>query len=149
MSREALNSFHIHQKYWGVRGIALLWDHATVTKDGRKIYDAIFKKLSHQTNNCRFLVSINAKTICSYFLFLQGWPTVGWLSGMIWVVVEFDNEFIWLGPIATGASSVKKLAGPHRCLQVGTGGYPSNHHTSPDRLLLCSGEAHKLIPVKK
>lgn len=118
MSREALNSFHIHQKYWGVGGIALLWDHATVTKDGRKIYDAIFKKLSHQTNNCRFLVSINAKTICSYFLFLQGWPTVGWLSGMIWVVVEFDNEFIWLGPIATGASSVKKLAGPHRCLQA-------------------------------
>lgn len=52
--------------------VAILLDHSTVTKDGRKSYVVIFKKLSYQTNNCQFLVSINAKTICSYFFVSSG-----------------------------------------------------------------------------
>lgn len=67
-----------------------------------KLWCDFKKKLSYQTNNCQFLVSINSKIICNNFLFLvslflQGWPAV-------------YNEFIRLGP--------KKLAGPHRYLPV-------------------------------
>lgn len=108
------------------------------------------KKLSNQTNNCRFLVSINAKTICSYFLVFSGLT----YSGLaVWeVVVEFDNKFIGLGPIATGASSVKKLAGPHRCLPVRQElvleAIPATSTHPQTGCFSVPGQAHELIPVK-